>query len=68
MLCDERYHEFKDDTLDTILLHIKKGSIKCGRYAHLVKIDKSEKMNGKEFFTNGGKEKGQSESGQRSQI
>ena len=49
----DRYEEYKSDYFDTVLLKIKRGDIKCGRYAHLVKIDKNKKYDGKELFTNG---------------
>lgn len=49
MQCKNRYQEYKDEYLDTILLKIKRGDIKCGRYSHLVKI-KNEKFKGKELF------------------
>lgn len=53
MLCADRFDEYKDESLDTIILKIRNGTIKCGKYAHLVKIDDKKEMKGKEFFTNG---------------
>jgi len=53
MRCQDRYEEYKDTSLDSIISQIKTGRIKCGRYSHLVKIDKNVKMSGKEFLTNG---------------
>lgn len=53
MKCIERYEQFKEDDFDSIILSIRNGKIKSGRYAHLVKVDKSEKVDGKELFTNG---------------
>lgn len=53
MRCIERYEEYKDEDFDSIILLIRNGKIKSGRYAHLVKVDKSEKVDGKELFTNG---------------
>lgn len=53
MLCKDRYEEYKDEYFDTIILKIRRGDIKCGRYAHLVKIDKKKEYNGKELFKNG---------------
>ncbi len=55
MYCKERYEQFKDEYFDTIMLRIRRGDIKCGKYAHLVKIDKKKEYNGKELFTNGSK-------------
>lgn len=49
----ERYEKYKDSSFDTIMMKIRKGEIKCGRYAHLVKIDKKKEYNGKELFKNG---------------
>lgn len=46
----ERYDKHKEDDFDAIILRIKSGSIKAGRFAHLVKIDKKAKMKGKVFF------------------
>lgn len=53
MQCIERYDQYKEDDFDNVLLYIKIGKIKSGRYAHLVKIDKDKKMNGKELFADG---------------
>ena len=50
MQCVERYNKYKDESLDTIILKIRNGTIKCGRYAHLVKIDSKKILKGKEFF------------------
>lgn len=52
MLCKERYEEYKDEYFDTIILKIRRGDIKCGRYSHLVKIDKNKEYKGKELFKN----------------
>lgn len=54
MKCIDRYEEYKDDNFDTIILKIKNGSIKSGRYAGLVKIKKDYKF-GKEIFKDGSK-------------
>ena len=40
MYCIERYEEHKKDFIDQLLMDIRYGKIKAGRYAHLVKIDK----------------------------
>lgn len=54
MKCISRLEEYKDEDFDAIILKIKKGDIKCGKYAHLVKIDKTKKYgNRKELFRNG---------------
>ena len=49
----ERLRKFGDDNIDRVLLQISRGSVKCGKYAHLVKINKGKIIKGKEFFTNG---------------
>lgn len=53
MLCADRYEERKNSDLDEIIILIRKGDIKCGKYAHLVKVDKDKQMKGKEFFSRG---------------
>ncbi len=57
MHCKDRLEEYKDEFFDTILLKIKRGDIKCGRYADLVKIDKNKKYDGKELFKDDSKSK-----------
>lgn len=51
-----RYNEFKEEDFDAIILKIRNGIIKCGRYSHLVKVDKNPKIEGKELFKNGSKD------------
>lgn len=47
----ERYEKYKDEDFDAIILKIRNGTIKCGRYAHLVKVDKNlDNMDRKELF------------------
>lgn len=53
MKCIDRLLQYKDDDFDRIIMYIKKGSIKCGRYSHLVKVDKKAKIEGKELFNDG---------------
>ena len=62
MQCVERYEKHQDDDFDAILLKIKNGTIKSGRYANMVKINKDWKLKGKEFFKDGRKEKDKDES------
>lgn len=59
MKCIDRLEKYKDEDLDTILLKIKNGTIKCGRYAHLIKIDKNDNkpIDRKEIFINGKRNK-----------
>jgi len=49
----ERYEQFKDNSFDQVLLYIKTGKIKCGRYANLFKIQKNKIIKEKELFKNG---------------
>ena len=56
MQCVDRYQKYKTEDFDVILLKIRNGSIKCGKYSGLVKIDKDYKLKGKEFFNDGRKE------------
>lgn len=53
MKCIDRLQEYGEMDLDQIILLIRNGTIKSGKYAHLVKIDKNKKMNGKELFADG---------------
>lgn len=55
MRCIDRYEQLKDEDLDKIILNIRKGHIKAGRYSHLVKIDKKKIIKDKELFTDGKK-------------
>ena len=64
MKCVERYENYKEEDLDKIMLYIRSGDIKCGRYSHLVKIDKNKIMKGKEFFKNAANNDGSSKSEQ----
>lgn len=49
----DRYEQYKDESFDRIIVLIKNGTIKCGKYAHLVKVDEDKIMKGKEFFNDG---------------
>ena len=51
MKCISRYDKFKEETFDSIILKIRNGTIKCGKYAHLVKIDKNKVIKRKELFS-----------------
>ena len=53
MKCIDRYEQYKDEDLDRIILLIRKGEIKAGRYSHLVKVDKNKIIKDKELFNNG---------------
>ena len=46
----DRYKKYRDESLDLVILLIRNGTIKCGKHANLVKIDKHAKIKGKEFF------------------
>lgn len=49
MQCIKRFKDLRDDSLDNIMLQIKQGKLKCGRYAHRIKIKKDFKV-GKVLF------------------
>ena len=51
-LAAERYDENIDNTFDTVMLLIQKGEIKCGRYAHLSKVNNSLKFKDGILFKN----------------
>ena len=59
MKCIDRLEKLKDGELDQIIIDIRRGKIKCGRYSHLIKIDKKKEMKGKEFFKDGKNSKSQ---------
>ena len=46
----QRFSKYRDDDFDRVMLLIKNGTIKSGKYSHLVKVDKDKKINDKEFF------------------
>ena len=46
----KRYHEYIENSFDTVILLIRNGTIKSGKYAHLVKVDDDKQLKGKEFF------------------
>lgn len=52
MKCIDRYNEFKSEPFDKVILYIKKGIIKSGKYSNLIKINKNEKINRKDLFSN----------------
>ena len=51
MQCVTRYDKYQDENFDSIILKIRNGTIKSGKYAHLVKIDKDKVIKRKELFT-----------------
>lgn len=53
MKCVNRYERFKDEDLDKIILLIRNGSIKSGKYSHLIKVNKNKIIKEKELFTDG---------------
>lgn len=50
MNCIDRLEKYKEEDFDTVILLIRNGTIKCGKYSHLVKVKKNKIMKGKEFF------------------
>lgn len=53
MRCMNRLEQYKDTELDVIITKIRNGTIKCGKYSHLVKINKNQQIKGKELFKDG---------------
>lgn len=51
--CVERFNKYRRISLDSVLMDIKHGIIKSGKYSHLVKIDGNKNMKGKVFFDDG---------------
>jgi hypothetical protein len=44
MRCVNRFKEFRDTDLDTVLIKIRNGSIKSGKYANMIKVDGNAKI------------------------
>ena len=53
MKCIDRYEKYRDEDFDKIILEIRRGNIKAGKYSHLVKVNKNKIIKDKELFTNG---------------
>lgn len=53
MQCIKRLKEYEQESIDVIILKIRNGTIKTGRYANLVKVDKDFKIK-KNLFTDKG--------------
>lgn len=52
MKCMNRLQQYKEESFDRIILMIRNGTIKTGRYSHLVKINENKIIKGKELFKN----------------
>lgn len=52
MKCTERLKKYEDTEFDVIILQIRNGTIKTGRYSHLVKVKDGKDIKGKELFKN----------------
>lgn len=52
MKCMDRFQQYKDENFDRIMLMIRNGTIKAGKYSHLVKINENKIIKGKELFKN----------------
>lgn len=46
----KRLQRFEDEPFDTIILKIRRGEIKCGKYSNLVKINKEKTLSKKEVL------------------
>jgi len=53
MKCISRFEKYRGDDLDGIILSIKNGTIKVGKYSHLVKVDGNKVIDRKELFADG---------------
>ena len=53
MRCIDRFQKYRKEDMDKILLDIRNGNIKCGKYAHLVKIDENKPLKEGRLFDNG---------------
>ena len=53
MKCIDRVKKYQDEGFDKIIMDIRKGYLKTGRYAHLVKVNKNKIIKGKELFKDG---------------
>lgn len=53
MKCVDRYQEHRDEMFDDLIMKLRNGTIKSGKYSHLVKVDEDKIMKGKEFFNDG---------------
>lgn len=54
MKCITRFEKYRNEDFDKILIDIRNGNIKSGKYAHLVKIDENKKLNEGHLFKNKG--------------
>ena len=46
----DRLTEYSNDDFDRMILHIKNGRLRAGKYSHLVKVDENKKLKGTKFF------------------
>ena len=53
----KRLTKFIEKDFNEVMTLISNGSIKCGKYSDLIKIDKNSKMKGTRFFENGKRDK-----------
>lgn len=53
MKCITRFEKYRNEDFDKILIDIRNGNIKSGKYAHLVKIDENKKLNEGKLFSDG---------------
>ena len=50
MRCIKRYKRYQDEDFDRVLLYIKDGTIKCGKYSDIVKVEEFTKLKGGVLF------------------
>ena len=56
MRCIDRFQKYRKEDMDKILLDIRNGNIKCGKYSHLVKVDENKSLKEGHLFKDIGKE------------
>ena len=50
----DRFKQYRDEDLDRIIIYIRNGKIKTGKYAHLVKVDPDKKIKEGHLFKDKG--------------
>ena len=53
MRCIDRFQKYRKEDMDKILLDVRNGNIKCGKYSHLVKIDENKPLKEGKLFNDG---------------
>ncbi len=56
MRCIDRFQKYRKEDMDKILLDIRNGNIKCGKYSQLVKVDENKPLKEGHLFKDMGNE------------